>query len=739
MPTSPVPGVTLEGYPQELSVPAGRPVQVMVSGSAGDARLRVARLLHGDSNPAGPGYRDELMDWGAPEAVTIREQVLDIGSYVEVPAPAAPALPASFTLTIWIRPTVLSTAWQAMFAKWSADAPVLGVFATGQRTLAVGLSRDDRTVEWCTGRAWLAAQQWQFLAVSYDAAEGVVRVAQSGSTGPAKSFADVPLDVTTKRLPGGGQLHQATAPWLFGALPALEAAGPHWAHFNGKLARAQLIAEALGPDAIRAVRESSVFPSDHPTIAAWDFSREISTDRVVDVVGGAHGVAVNMPARGVTGPFWIGAEATMYADAPRMYDAIQLHDDDVADAGWAPAVELAVPVDAASGIYAATFERDRDRLVVPFVVTAPRRDADVCVLIPTLTWQAYGSNRGPWSYTEDGLVDATPCIYDQHRDGSMVYYVSRRRPTRSHNPAAGFPVWGAHNVTANLYLIDWLEHEGISYVLTTDEDVHREGAEIFASSRCVIISSHPEYWTGQMLDALGAHLRGGGRCLYLGGNGLYWVTSFDPERPYIIEVRKSGDWLHWWSHPTPGELAHSTTLEAGGLWSRRGRPARRLIGVEMAANCFTLPDAGRPRGYRRLPASYAPEFEFAFRGVGDEVIGNFGLNLGSAASYEMDAALELDGSETIVRTVLAEAADPAFIPLDRIPVRPRSDLVLTAYPGGGAVFAAGSVTWTGSLSHNDYANNVSLVTGNVLRHFLAVPRGQSVLGELPHERAPRAR
>ena len=54
MPPSPVPGVTLEGYPQELSVPAGRPVQVMVSGSAGDARLRVVRLLHGDPNPAGP-------------------------------------------------------------------------------------------------------------------------------------------------------------------------------------------------------------------------------------------------------------------------------------------------------------------------------------------------------------------------------------------------------------------------------------------------------------------------------------------------------------------------------------------------------------------------------------------------------------------------------------------------------------------------------------------------------------
>jgi len=335
MPPSPVPGVTLEGYPQELSVPAGRPLQVMVSGTAGEARLRVIRLLHGDPNPAGPGYRDEFMDWGAPPAVTIREQELDAGSYVEVAAAIVPPLPGSFTLTLWVRPTVLSAEWQAMFAKWSGEAPVLGVFATGQRTLAVALSRDGRTVEWCTGRAWVVPEQWQFLAVSYDAAEGVVRVAQSGSAGPAKSFADVPLDVTTKRLAGAGPLHQAPAPLLLGALPALEAGGPHWAHFNGKLARPQLIAEALGPDAIRAVCESSAFPSDYPLIAAWDFSREISTDRVVDVAGGADGLAVNMPGRGVTGPFWVGADAMMYTAAPWMYDAIQVHDDDIADVGWA--------------------------------------------------------------------------------------------------------------------------------------------------------------------------------------------------------------------------------------------------------------------------------------------------------------------------------------------------------------------------------------------------------------------
>ncbi len=38
-------------------------------------------------------------------------------------------------------------------------------------------------------------------------------------------------------------------------------------------------------------------------------------------------------------------------------------------------------------------------------------------------------------------------------------------------------------------------------------------------------------------------------------------------------------------------------------------------------------------------------------------------------------------------------------------------------PQGGAVFSVGSISWCGSLSYNDYDNNVSRLTDNVLRRF----------------------
>ena len=47
----------------------------------------------------------------------------------------------------------------------------------------------------------------------------------------------------------------------------------------------------------------------------------------------------------------------------------------------------------------------------------------------------------------------------------------------------------------------------------------------------------------------------------------------------------------------------------------------------------------------------------------------------------------------------------------------RADMTYFETPNGGAVFSVGSITFCGSLSHNDYDNNVSRIVDNVLRRF----------------------
>jgi N,N-dimethylformamidase len=46
-----------------------------------------------------------------------------------------------------------------------------------------------------------------------------------------------------------------------------------------------------------------------------------------------------------------------------------------------------------------------------------------------------------------------------------------------------------------------------------------------------------------------------------------------------------------------------------------------------------------------------------------------------------------------------------------------ADLAFLEYPNGGAVFSTGSIAWCGSLSYNNYTNNVSRISENVLRRF----------------------
>lgn len=48
----------------------------------------------------------------------------------------------------------------------------------------------------------------------------------------------------------------------------------------------------------------------------------------------------------------------------------------------------------------------------------------------------------------------------------------------------------------------------------------------------------------------------------------------------------------------------------------------------------------------------------------------------------------------------------------------RCDMVFYETPRGGAVFSTSSIAWAGALAHNDYDNNVSRITENVVRRFL---------------------
>ena len=320
-------------------------------------------------------------------------------------------------------------------------------------------------------------------------------------------------------------------------------------------------------------------------------------------------------------------------------------------------------------------------------------------------------------------------LYDVHSDGSGCSYSSRLRPILNMRPK--YRAWRLHDAprhfAADLYLVAWLEARGFAYDVITDEDLDREGVGLLARYSAVLTGSHPEYYTEAMHVGVQEYLTGGGRLMYLGGNGFYWVTSVDPERPHVIELRRGISGTRAWES-LPGEWFHSTTGEFGGLWRLRGWAPQRLVGVGFAAQGW-----GGAAGYRRLPASQDPRVGFIFDGIADdEVIGDFGLVLDGAAGDEVDRFDARLGSPHDARLVATSAglhSDYYQVTVEDVPImvpgqggtespNVRADMVFFATPNGGAVFSVGSINWLGSLGWNGYANNVSRVTQNVLRRFL---------------------
>ena len=392
-----------------------------------------------------------------------------------------------------------------------------------------------------------------------------------------------------------------------------------------------------------------------------------------------------------------------------------------------------------SGVYAARLRAGEDEDYLPFFVRPPpgRPSASIVLLVPSATYLAYANKNEstgravPSTQWQDRYVldHGLRSLYDVHGDGSGVCYASRLRPLLNMRPKYN-QYWlhegkGApHLLNADLHLTDWLEARGFRYDVLADEDLHAEGVESLRPYRVMLTGSHPEYWSARMLDALESYLGDGGRVMYLGGNGFYWVTSFDPQRPHVIEVRRwrgTGTW-----EAEPGELHHSTTGEPGSLWRFRGRTPQRLLGVGFSAYGD---DASRP--YFRAPDSADPRAAFIFEGVGDdEVIGDFGLVMGAAGGYETDRADVALGTppHALVVATTSGFSDNYEQVIEELLVNDsrhgggsgspvRGDMVFFEGPKGGAVFSTGSIAWCGSLSWNDYDNSVSRITENVLRRF----------------------
>ena len=734
-------------YADRLSARPGEAVEIKVS-CEGLPRYEaeLVRIIQGDINPEGPGYREDAVDVDLGGPFAGRFQPIHPGSYgIVEDNPAFQSL-STFTVFAAIWPTLPGEGPQTVMARrdaLSGEGFELFLNECGALEFSVAAEGADSSSV-STGEP-LLAQRWYLVAASLCAEDGRMVVTQRRLAPhplPAQA-ATVTREGRAAIVPSG-----VAAPLTVAARPAADR--PAERHFNGRLERLSLYASVLSADDMLARLDAgSGNANDVDLIAAWDFSIGISTDRMVDV-SPRHldGALVNLPTRGVTGRHG-GADTHCWVQTPERYAAIHFHDDDLYDAGWGTDFSFEIPDGFRSGLYAVRLHAEEDEFYVPLAVLPPREGptAEAAFLLPTASYMAYANNRIALDVPEAEIVvgrllehkkhdlfmqehpELGLCFYDVHNDGSGVFYSSRLRPVVDMQPkfigamgGVGSNVW---QFNADTHILGWLEHCGEDFDIITDEDLHREGLSLIENYRVVLTGSHPEYHSAAMLDALEAYIHRGGRLMYLGGNGFYWRISFHPELPGVIECRKSEDGIRAFA-PLPGEFFASFTGEYTGLWRRNGRPPNRLVGIGMVSQGF---DVSAP--YRRTQASRDPRAAFIFEGVDDEIIGDFGLSGGGAAGLELDAvdhalgtpehALVLASSERHTDVYLMTPEDM----LDPVPGLGgteadiiRSDMVFFETPNGGAVFSTGSIAWAGSMAWKGYDNHVAAITSNVLGRFL---------------------
>jgi len=303
-------------------------------------------------------------------------------------------------------------------------------------------------------------------------------------------------------------------------------------------------------------------------------------------------------------------------------------------------------------------------------------------------------------------------LYNFHADSSGVSLASWRRPLTNLRPDYRYWLTGhPHGLGADLYLLDWLDQMGIAYNLLTDHDLHEHDKTPLHPYHVLATGAHPEYWTSVSIKRVYEFLEGGGRLAYLGGNGFAARVGVHCETPYVLELRRRLNGEGLWD-AEPGEMHLTTTGEQGGYWRHLHPRGRAVCGVDISAMGFS-----QARPFRRLAASHDSRVAFVFAGIDSDYVGTAGLHMGGAAGYEVDSADYAAGTPAHALILARAEGFTEYVSMDQRGNK-CADMLFFETPAGGAVFSVGSITWSGCLSHNDYYNDVSRITANVLNRFL---------------------
>ena len=717
----------LTGYAEQLSARPGESVEFKVSSQFNSPyAVTLVKVVCADPNVDGPGLLEQDIDVDVGGPYPSRNQPFYPGSYALADLKGLLADEKQLLITALMQPSCGALGNHAIFSLGSgAEGMSLCWDKSGDLILSAGAEHEQLRLS-----ADIKKGQWYRVSAWFDIAEQTMEICCEEMASEKQTI----VKSAAIRL-------NAFALWdtfvVGGNLSLTDDSGHPLIkdHFNGKI------------EAPAIFRNASAC-NDRTLLAKWDFSEEISSTKIVDVgPHQLHGDIHNFPTRAVTGYWWDGTEMN-WRHRPHHYGAIHFHQDDIYDFGWKADFTFEVPESLPSGAYAMRLDCEDCTDWIPFFVCPQKNQpkSKLCILVSTFTYAIYGNHSRPdyqpeWKQlnADKGGYPWNPAefehyglsTYNTHVDGSGICHASHKRPLLNMRP--GYITYphlhcsGLRHYQADSHLLYWLEHQGIDYDLITDQQLHEEGTELLKQYTTVCTGTHPEYHSSEMLDAIAAY-RKVGNFIYLGGNGFYWRIAVHEEQQGLLEIRRGEGGIRAWA-AEPGEYYQSFNGQYGGLWRRNRRAPQQIAGVGFSAQ-------GNFFGsyYRRNPMlDQYPDSAWIFEGIEDEKLGDFGLSGGGAAGFELDRYdPELGSEDNTVILASSENHHASFVlvPEERLTHITnwsgvsdqdliRADMIYQRSDEGAQLFSTGSITFCGSLLHNNCDNNISKLLNNIVLRFTA--------------------
>ena len=109
----------ITGYSDKYSVCPGDDIKFYINSEENEVyEAQLVRLIHGDTNPEGPGYKEEEISASCNKSYPGRNQKIHGGGYVIIPQDERLNV-QSFTLQCYIFPTSPDKGRQGIVTKWA--------------------------------------------------------------------------------------------------------------------------------------------------------------------------------------------------------------------------------------------------------------------------------------------------------------------------------------------------------------------------------------------------------------------------------------------------------------------------------------------------------------------------------------------------------------------------------------------------------------------------------------------